>query len=352
MQASCPEARWRGDREKPSAVFLAAVVSARGARCRSHGGRLLLLLGLGTAPRSSSTASQLHCCRSGTQTQVASAWQAVAITPTVQTRADPPGTPYRGAPAHILPTVPAGIVDEILGSHGLERVQGPIPAALCAKCRRSRTARRQHTTASAREAMAMRAARCPRHRRAVTQSAALAGRRACARYYRGIRTESDFLDVRFVEKLLSLHHDEIQGHRRPGASPATCWRFRGAGLVRVRLVTAPVHATSQICLHRSMLTVRARQEGSRGEPGWREGKRLFLTNLACGGATRRDADAKAAAPPCPDPRRARSRICPAVRVRSLARSCSRVWPAAARPGPSASKWAGVRPDAGQRRRGM
>ena len=182
MQASCPEARWRGDREKPSAVFLAAVVSARGARCRSHGGRLLLLLGLGTAPRSSSTASQLHCCRSGTQTQVASAWQAVAITPTVQTRADPPGTPYRGAPAHILPTVPAGIVDEILGSHGLERVQGPIPAALCAKCRRSRTARRQHTTASAREAMAMRAARCPRHRRAVTQSAALAGRRVCARY--------------------------------------------------------------------------------------------------------------------------------------------------------------------------
>jgi hypothetical protein len=120
----------------------------------------------------------------------------------------------------------------------------------------------------------------------------------------------------------------------------------------VRLVTAPVHATWQICLHRSMLTVRARQEGSRGEPGWREGKRLFLTNLACGGATRRDADAKAAAPPCPDPRRARSRICPAVRVRSLARSCSRVWPAAARPGPSASKWAGVRPDAGQRRRGM
>jgi hypothetical protein len=88
--------------------------------------------------------------------------------------------------------VPAGIVDGILGRHGLERVQGPIPAALCAKRRRSRTAWRQHTTASAREAMAKRAARCPRHRRAVTQSAALAGRRACARYYRGIADRVGF----------------------------------------------------------------------------------------------------------------------------------------------------------------
>jgi len=70
-------------------------VSARGARCRSHGERLLLLVGLGTAPRSSSTASQLHCCRSGTQTSVESARQAVKIAPTAQTRIDPPGTPGR-----------------------------------------------------------------------------------------------------------------------------------------------------------------------------------------------------------------------------------------------------------------
>ena len=178
---------------KPSAVVFAAAVSAWGARCRSHGGHLLLLLGLGTAPRSSSTASQLHCCRSGTQTPVASVRQTVAIATNAQTRADPPGTPHRGALAHrLVHAVPAGIVDGILVRHGLERVQGPIPAALCAKRRRSRTARRQYTTSSAREAMAMRAARCPRHRRAVTQSAALAGRRACARYYRGIADRVGF----------------------------------------------------------------------------------------------------------------------------------------------------------------
>jgi hypothetical protein len=231
-----------GDWENPSAGFLAAAVLARGARCWSHGGRLLLLLGLGTAPRSSSTASQLHCCRSGTQTPLASAWQAVAIAPTAQTRADPPGTPHRGAPAHRRKTL--YLLESSMGFSvvtGLNEFRAPY---------RPHSARSAGAAAQ-RGVSILRPPPARRWRSALRGVPAIAAPSPSQQRWQGgghalatigaLRTESDFLDVRFVENFLALHHDEIQGHRRPGASPATCLRFEvPEGLVRGRIVTAPV----------------------------------------------------------------------------------------------------------------